>query len=254
MDAEIRQSWRQLEDLPARLGTVHAWTDVRLPAKPDWDIHAVPTLVCCLEGVMRVQRPQGAQDLGPGDALVIGGGVWHRHAPLRRGTRGWMLGILPAWSDFWIGSDDGRFFGRLPRAPVERLLLAALAVEPARRRDLLAAVVGLVLADAVPDAGFRTPAAQRMVAALWRGLHQGITVDDLVRASGLGRAQAYAVFTAAYGTSPKAALAEGRLSLAASLLDAGLTVSEAALRSGWPNVDTFSRAWKRRHGAPPSRR
>lgn len=254
MDPSNRAAWRAFEDLPQRLGQIHRWTDVRLPADPDWDLHAVPTLVCCLSGIVRVQRPGGSQDLGPGDCLIIAAGVWHRHAPLRRGAMVWMLGVLPAWSDFWIGNEAGRWWGRLPRDPIERFLLQALDADDARRRQAVAALIGAALSEADEDTGFASEAAQRMVNALWRGLHQGITVEDLVRLSGLGRAQAYAVFTAAYGISPKAALAEGRLSLAESLLVAGLTVSEAAKRSGWPHVDTFSRAWKRRHGTPPSHR
>lgn len=252
VDHPQRQAWRCLEDLPRTLGAVHRWTDIRLPPDPDWDLHAVPTLVCCLAGVVRVRRPLGIQDLGPGDCLVLGPGVWHRHATLRPGAMAWMVGLLPAWADFWIGSDAGRWWGRLPHGPSDRLLHQALHDDPAQRRAAIAALIGLTLSDAEADPGFANEAAQRMVTCLWRGLHQGISVEDLVKASGLQRAQAYAVFTAAYGISPKAALSEGRLSLAAGLLEAGLTVSEAAARSGWPSVDTFSRAWKRRHGVAPS--
>lgn len=253
MDQDQRRWWRLLEELPPRLGAVHRWTDVRLPTDPAWDQHAVPTLVACLDGVVRVHRQGGHQDLGPGEVLVLGAGVWHRHAPLRRGTVTWCQGFLPAWSDVWLGTAEARWYARCPSQPALRFVEAAVtATDVAARRQAIAGLLGAVLADATEDPGFGSEPVQRMVTALWRGLHQGITVEDLVTASGLQRAQAYAVFTAAYGITPKAALTEGRLSLAAGLLAAGLTVAETARRSGWRNADTFSRAWRRRFGVAPS--
>jgi AraC-like DNA-binding protein len=242
-----------LEDLPQRLGTIHRWTDLSLPNDHDWDFHTVPTVITCLSGIIRVQRPGGAQDIGPGSALVIAPGVWHRHQNLRHNSVCWMQGFLPAWSDLWIGTEGNRWFGRQATQPALRFVEHILeATSPDEHKTAFASLIGAVLADAKPDPGFGAEPVQRMVGSLWRRLHQGISVDDLVRVSGLGRAQAYRLFTEAYGISPKAALTEGRLLLATALLKNGLSVSETAQRSGWKSADTFSRAWRRRFGHAPS--
>ena len=71
-----------------------------------------------------------------------------------------------------------------------------------------------------------------------------MTVDDLVRTSGLSRVQAYRVFAAGYGVPPKQALLTNRLWLAATLRRSGLGVAATAARCGFPSAGTFSRAWR----------
>jgi transcriptional regulator GlxA family with amidase domain len=103
----------------------------------------------------------------------------------------------------------------------------------------------------VTDHHFAAGAMRAMVHRLWSGIHTGVTVADLVAASGLSRAQAYRLFRAGYGVPPKEALMQSRLWLAGSLLEAGLPLAEVAARSGFSSVATCSRAWKRAHGQAP---
>ena len=133
--------------------------------------------------------------------------------------------------------------GRRTREPSHRLCrLALTAADPQPRRQHLRALLAQVLAEQVADQGAVHPAVRLMVKRLWSGLHCGVTVDDLVRASGLSRSQAYRVFTVSYGASPKAALEGARVELAESLAATGLTTTEVARRSGFSSLRALARA------------
>jgi AraC-like DNA-binding protein len=256
MDARQRRWWQLLDSLPGRLGGITCWSDVGLPpAGADFGFHAVPTLVVCLAGVLRVSHPDARIDLGPGDALLLAAGVWHRHEPLRPGAVWFGQGFLPALSDVALGDRDAEWRGRLPLQPSRRLMDQAVAArDGATTRAVLGELIDQVLAESVDALDFGAPPVQRMVQALWHRLHLGVDVADLVRASGLSRSRAYELFARGYGVTPKVAIAATRLSLAASLLAAGLPVAEVARRCGYASADTFARCWRREHGKSPSRR
>jgi AraC-like DNA-binding protein len=250
MDPAQRLWWRLLEDLPSKLRRVEAWhRDAPPPANGDSGdhLHAVPTLVACLAGVLRCVRPGGALDLGPGDCLVIAPGVWHVHAPTKNGSVFFAQGFLATASDVVLGDHRGRFGGRLPREPVRHLMADVITcADPARRRVLCADLIAQVLAETVTDSLPMDPALAHMVHRMWSRLHRGVQVGDLVAASGRSRAQAYRIFTEGYGMAPKAALEAARLELAASLVASGLGRAAVAEACGFPSPGTFARAWKRR--------
>lgn len=253
MDPAERRWWRLLDDLPAAMGPVQVWPTGGAPPDGDGQMHPTPTAVVCLAGVIRVERPGGGLDLGPGESLVIGSGVWHGHAPARPGSVFFAQGFLATCSDVILGDHRSRWVGRLPRDPSRRLIGEVVAeADAVRRRDRFAGLIRQVLAETVANVDFANPALRRMVRRMWEGMHRGVAVDDLLAASGLSRAQAYRVFTAGYGMPPKAALEAARLELAAALLAGGLGVGATAGRSGFAGTAAFSRAWRRRHGSAPT--
>lgn len=192
-------------------------------------------------------------DLGSGEALLIAGGVWHEHVPLRPGSIWFGQGFMAAWSDVSIGSNKREWSGRLPSEPSRRIIEAALlTTDEAQAARLVAGLVGQVLSESVTDLRIEIPALFPMIELLWRRCHLGVTVADLVAASGLKRAQAYRVFTEGFGVTPKEALATTRMWLAASYLQSGMGVTEVAALAGYPSADTFSRCWRRVHGTSPS--
>lgn len=249
MDPAQRRWWRLLDDLPGRLGRVERWLDAEAPPADGHGgdhLHAVPTLVACLAGAVRCERPGGGIDLGPGDALLIAPGVWHGHTRCRRGSVFFAQGFLATLSDVVIGDHEGRFAGRLPREPSRRLIgLALAAADPAMRRERCAALIAQVLAETVSDQGAADPALRRMLHRMWSGLHRGVGVAELVAASGRSRAQAYRLFTAGYGLAPKAALEAARLELAAGLRAAGLGAGATAARCGFASTAMYARARRR---------
>ena len=253
MDPELRHWWRLLEDFPSRIRHVYRWTTPHRRPASTGTFHAVPTLIACLQGVVRMQVSDGPTlDLNAGDVLVIAGGVWHEHADLRPGSIWFGQGFMAAWSDVALGTAQRKWIGKLPTDPSRSLMEATLTAtdEPAARR-MVAGLVGQVLTESVTALDWERPELVAMIDTLWRRCHLGVTVEDLVRASGLRRAQAYAVFTKGFGVTPKEAIATARLWLAGSYLAAGMGVGEAARLAGYPSADTFGRCWRREHGSSP---
>lgn len=247
MDPTQRRWWRLLDDLPGNLGEVHRWTGFDAPpATGEGGLHAVPTAVVCLAGVVRVRRRGVVLDLPAGQALLIAGGVWHRHEPVRRGAVIFGQGFLPAWSDVLLRDESRSWSGRLSSQPSRNLMEQALATAEAdRRRALFASLIGQVLSESVTDLAFSHPALRRMIDRLWSGLHRGVTVAQVLAASGLSRAQAYRLFTSGYGLPPKRALEQSRLWLAGSLLAAGHGCGAAARGSGFTSAVSLRRAQRR---------
>lgn len=254
MDPTLRHWWRLVEGLATGVTRVHRWTTPQRRPPSEGTFHAVPTLVACLEGVVRARLVGKKQplDLLAGEVLLIAGGVWHEHSTVRPGSVWFGQGFMAAWSDVQMGNGQRMSGGKLPAEPSRRLMEDALAApdEDSARRSV-ELLISQVLAESVTDLSLDRPALRAMVDMLWRRCHHGVTVDELVAASGLKRAQAYAVFTAGYGVTPKQAIATTRLWLAGSYLQSGLPVAEVARLAGYPSADTFSRCWRREYGKPP---
>ena len=200
-----------------------------------------------------MQLAEGAHlDLHPGDVLLLAGGVWHEHAPLRPGSIWFGQGFMAAWSDVALGTRKRAWRGKLPTHPSRELLEAAVAArDEGSARRLVSDLVKQVLTESVTAIAWERPELVRMLDALWRRCHLGVSVADLVAVSGLQRAQAYAIFTRGFGVTPKQAIADTRLWLAGSYLQAGLGVAEVAQLAGYPSADTFARCWRRRQGSSP---
>lgn len=256
MNPGFRRWWRLLDDLPRDLTRVTVWSDgARASLLVNGHLHVAPSVVACLDGVLRVVSADHTIDLVAGEALVIGAGVWHRHEPLRRGSCWFGQEFLPAFSVISLTAHDQAWQGRLPSHPCRRLIDGVLrAANDGERLAAFRAHLGQALVERVDDLHWDNPAFQRMVTRLHTSLHRGVRAHDLVRVSHLSRAQAYRVFKEAYGVALKDAIDLGRLWLAEALLEQGLSVTAVAERSGWPSADTFARSWKRHHGFPPSLR
>src|SRR3954470_12289820 len=117
VDPTTRRWWLLLDQLPDKLGPVTVWRDSSALPAGDGHMHANPTAVVCLTGVVRVSRPGRKIDLKPGEALLIAPGIWHRHEPLRPGSVWFGLGYLSAWSDVMLGDDQREWHGKLPAEP-----------------------------------------------------------------------------------------------------------------------------------------
>lgn len=249
--------WLRLRGLPKHLGAVHRWMAADHPPTDDADhhLHAVPTLVVCLSGIVRVSDGRRRIDLAADEALVLQPGAWHLHEDLRKGTLVYQQGFIRGRSDFWFRTPDTWLVSSIPAEPSRTLLdrAAAAADEEVRHAclvDLFTAIVGEEVEPLRPQ----HPAVAAMDAMLWRLLGEAGNADDLVRASGLGRAQAYRLFHDQHGAPPATVLRDQRLLLADYLLAAGLGVAEVAARCGFPSRQTFSRAYARWRGRAPGRR
>ena len=260
MDQSERRWWRLLDELPSHLGTISVWpTPQPRPPRGAGHMHPNPTLMACLAGVVRVRmcssKKDGKEDildLQPGDVLLIAAGVWHHDELIHGDSVAFGQGFIGTWSDVYLRDKTSGWSGKLPGNPSRTLMDAALSAKTlAERRSHSESLLKQVLAESVDHHAFAEASMQRMVNLLWARFHTGLTVTDLLKASGLSRSRAYVVFTMGYGMSPKEALETMRLWMASSLLHAGVSVAETALRAGFGTPGTFTRAWRRVHGKPP---
>jgi AraC family transcriptional activator of pyochelin receptor len=100
------------------------------------------------------------------------------------------------------------------------------------------------------DAG-RLAAARRLIDDRWQ---EKLTLDAVARACGLNRAKLTRGFRQMFGSTVADAIADKRLSGAHGLLLAtDLPVSAIGYRCGYRNNASFTRAFARRFGVPPTR-
>lgn len=253
IDPRVLSLWRLAERLAQDVAAVRVLRARDAPAWPHdggrWDEaaphqHAVPTLVACLAGVVRIETARGRIDLRDREVCVVAPAAWHVHAPLRPGSVAYGQGLVFDRSDVLLSDHAGAITAQIPAAPVRDLLGQLVhQPDPALVRRLIAAVTGgMVHAFAMH------PAVSRMAHRLWAGSHLGITAADILMASGLGARQAHRLFCAWFGTTPKQALLDQRLALAEALLAEGSTVTAAACASGFPDRRSLSRLRRRRKG------
>ncbi len=82
-----------------------------------------------------------------------------------------------------------------------------------------------------------------------------LTVERIARAVGVGPRRLQAAFRSELGKSPREMLAEIRLENAHAVLlvpEAGTTVTDVALDSGFAHLGRFSAAYRQRYGESPS--
>jgi AraC family transcriptional activator of pyochelin receptor len=138
---------------------------------------------------------------------------------------------------------------------------AGTALRLAKSIELLCGVFGALAADTlVPAAGdgrLGAEDAERIVGARcliderWR---EPLTIDTLARACGINRAKLTRGFRELFGCSIADAIADRRLSGARDLLLATpLPVSSIGYQCGYQSNASFTRAFTRRYGVPPTR-
>ncbi len=262
-DPAAMRLWRQAEALAARVDRVHVLLARSSPAWSRrgvrWDEqgahqHAVPTLVACLAGVVRVATAHGAIDLAAHEACAVAPAAWHAHAALRPGSVAYAQGFLFGRSDVVLHGEGRSFTALTAEEPARALLRRILASEDAGERCLLLRQIATSFLDTAAEVRQPHPAVTRMGYRMWGSLDRDLGAAEVLAASGLGARQAHRLFCAWFGMPPARAIVEQRLALAEELLAEGMPVGAAARACGYTDRRVFTRAWRRRHGASPSQR
>ncbi|MBA2479888.1 MAG: helix-turn-helix transcriptional regulator [Planctomycetes bacterium] len=248
-DPEAFACWRDVDAVPSRLRGVRVLTAATAPVdgRVDGHVHDGPTVVCCLTGTTRIESASGVLDLAAGEAVLVAPGAWHRHATLRAGSSVYAHGLIGCRSDVLLATARRRWWLILAEEPSRGLLERAMqAANADSRRSAVAALIGHFARE--PAAALHmTPEQAAMARFVWRNFWRPVTAGDVLRASGLQRAQAHALFRACYGDSPKRALTRSRISLARQLEAEGLDAVQVALRSGFITPARMARARKGFH-------
>ena len=215
--------------------------------------HTVPTLMVCLQGVVRVELSRGAHDLNADEALLLPPGVPHRHAALRPGSAAVGMGFMLDLADIEIFWSTSEWVLTIPEQPARGLVEAACSAGPSERLRLVrGAWAGLAEEHARPLAPMPEP-TRRMWMFLRRERLSPISTRDVLRASGLAPTRAKELFTAWFGMTPLRLLRRHRLEYARHLLAGGASVAEAASASGFRSRRHFTATCQTVHGAPPTR-
>jgi AraC-like DNA-binding protein len=251
LDPDAFRLLARLHVVAESLTSVAVWASRTSPTC-DGHVHAVPTLVVALDGVVRISGARTRLDLHPGEALLLSPGAWHRHEPLRPGCGAFLQGFLAGGSDINLDHAGGSHCGLLPVQPSWRLLTGALAAGPADRVDLVRSCLEQALTERVRPLGSMPPAVGRMAHRLWWDPSADLQIADLVRASGLQASRAHAAFKAWFGTTPKQALLGLRAARALQDLREGAGIAEASERAGFASRVLLTRAFRARYGLPPS--
>ena len=130
--------------------------------------------------------------------------------------------------------------------------MATLFLE-AKAFEMLAASLALVLEEEAPRGvpqGRRQAMAARDI--LLADLAHPPRIEDLARQVGLSQRRLNEVFREVFGASPLQCLAGWRLDLARRWLAEGMAVKQVAYGLGYRHVGSFSAAFARRFGHPPS--
>lgn len=263
---ELIEWWTALRAIPQTLRTVQRWKASDYPPTEEhgYHQHSVPTLVVCVHGSARISSSartgsrahsgsdSARVDLLAGDALILQPGAWHRHETIRKGALVFQQGFLRGRADFWFANHERMLMASVPEFPSRRTLETACATRDATERcRILREHITNITNEVAEPLRPIPPAVSLMEEVLWSLVSRPGSADDIIRASGVGRAQAYRLFTQHLGQTPAVALLTMRLDLAERLLAEGLAIYEVAERCGFTSRVVFSRAFHRERGYAP---
>jgi AraC-like DNA-binding protein len=156
-----------------------------------------------------------------------------------------LLGLLDAMSSEVLDQRVGAatVLARLADVVITRLIRTWVEVGYKENREHTAGWL----------AAIRDPKIGRALAGIHRKPEQPWTVEALAKLAGLSRSMFSERFTAVMGVPPARYLATWRMHLASGwLLNDRLTVSQVSAKLGYESEPSFSRAFKRYVGVPPS--
>lgn len=214
--------------------------------------HTMPTVVACLAGVVRVERP-GLKpvDLVAGEAALLAPGVRHVHAPLRAGSAQYAQGFMLGRSDIELARPGRRWLLAIPEQPARGLLERACRSPERGRAGLVRAALATLSAAPTSTLAPMPPAVEKMWLYLRRERLSPIHAADVLRASGLRPTRAHLVFHAYFAETPHRLLLRHRLEYARHLLLAGGAVGEVAAACGFRTRAHLTAAFRQEHGVSP---
>jgi AraC-like DNA-binding protein len=252
LNGRIVQLWFTAANLATRLTSVGLiGGGAAHPRREPGESHTVPTLVACLQGVVRVESGGRPFDLQAGEAVLIAPGAWHRHAPLKGGSASLGQGFMLGRSDMELSVPGQAWWLAIPEQPSRDLLTRACA---AGARERLALVRGALAGLGEESARPVTPmpeAVQRMWLYLRRERLAPIRAADVLRASGLGPTRAHVLFSGYFAETPHRMLTRHRLEYACHLLATGGEVGAVAARCGFRSRRQFTAAFRTAFAVSP---
>ena len=131
-------------------------------------------------------------------------------------------------------------------------LVATLGITVLRRYSTLVQGAGSLRAGSTAIGGLAGWQLRRVLDYMSSHVLEDVRLDELVRITGLSRAQFFRSFQRSTGHTPARYMQRMRMQRAATLLEQGRTIGHVAGLFGYANGSHFAVAFRREHGANPS--
>lgn len=220
---------------------------------PGIEMHTIPTIVVCLNGVVRTEFARSWIDLAANEALLIPLGTPHTHCALKPDCAMLDMGFMLGFSNIRILLGDEERAMAIPEQPARSHLEAAVRADPDDRLRLVRSALSQLRADTARPMEPMPEPTRRMWLYLLRKRMSPITSRDVLKASGLGLTQSHTMFRAYFRTTPLVLLRRNRVEYALHLIAQGHSADKAATASGFRNRRQLTAACRKVHGAPPTR-
>ncbi len=217
------------------------------------EVHPIPTLVYSVDMHMRIKTSEHAHlDLQPGEAVCIRPGTLHQHLESRHKGMYYTQGFLETYSDFRLVDHEDTYRGAADRALLWDMFQEILdEPENEQRCALLINFIRNVNDDGTSKIGGEHPSAARMHEFIRINAHRDISIKDIIGASGLADAQAFAVYKQSYGLTPLHHLLKRRVYMAQAYLRSGMDRKSVVEKSGFQSSRQMNRAFHRFVGMSP---
>jgi AraC-like DNA-binding protein len=231
----------------------------------DVETHAHPhhQIVLPLEGILRMEVAGKAGDVSASKAAIISSG--QEHSFVGSPGNAFLVVDVPgetrpgraARDRIWEASERRPFIA-LDRGVVGLCAFLVGEVGRVSFKGLRAAVAGDMLLGALErQLGFDEPPLEgplaRAMSFMDAQFDRAVTVEEVARASGVSVSRLHRLFSVRFDSSPQRYMTTCRLRHAARLLEnSELSVVEVALKAGYGDQSSFTRAFRREFETTPA--
>ena len=248
------KAWMKLQDEVANIEHVYVLEpDHTIEQWPGSESHSIPTLFLSVDLHMRLKTgPDQYLDLQPREAVAIRAGAVHEHLKSRHLGMYYTQGFLETYSDIRLVDQEQTFKGSVDRDPLWDKFHALMdEVEDEQRCIALADFLHCVDIESMSTERVDHPGALRMHEFIRRNAHLDISIQDIIDASGLADAQAFAVYKKAFELTPLHHLLKRRVHMAMAYLRSGMDRASVVEQSGFQSSRQMNRAFHRFAGMSP---
>jgi AraC-like DNA-binding protein len=248
------KAWMKLQECSDNFAAVHVLEpDLNIEPWDGSEMHPIPTLVLSVDLHMRIKTSASTDlDLNAREAVAIRPGALHQHLKSRHLGMHYSQGFMETYSDFRLTDQEEIYRGSANREPLWDMFHGIMdEKDPEKRCSLLGTFIQSVNGDGLMKSEREHPAADRMHEFIRLNAHHDVSMENVIKASGLAEAQAFAVYRKSYGLSPMQHLLKRRVYMAQAYLRSGMRLSEVASKSGFQSGRQMNRAFHRFEGMSP---
>ncbi|NRA36616.1 MAG: helix-turn-helix domain-containing protein [Planctomycetes bacterium] len=219
----------------------------------DSEVHPVPTIIVSIDMHIRLKISIDQHlDILPMQGVIINPGVQHQHIESRHPGRAYYQGFMETYCDFRLVDHEQQFKGMADRDILWDEFQAVVGEkDPDARCQRMQSYFKTMSDKALLDEREYHPAANAMHEFIRKYAKSDISLEDIIKSSGLAEAQAFAVYKKTFDLSPMQHLMKRRVHFAQAFMRTGVPIGEALTQSGFQSSRQMSRAFHRITGLSP---